>query len=101
VKYLKAPTDPIFFDAYAIADAIVRQDNQEKRLNLLVERKGIMANGVAALSNDIVRLSVLIRTRIEAWETNYGSTTNYKWHQHLPDHRNVDKVLEKVEQWAS
>jgi hypothetical protein len=86
MQYLKSPTEPIFYDAYAIADAIVYQQDQETRLNRLVDRKGIMANGVAKLSNDIVRLSVLIRTRIESWEAAYGSTTDYKWHQHLPDY---------------
>jgi hypothetical protein len=87
MQYLKSPTEPIFYDAYAIADAIVYQQDQETRMELAIKRHGLMSDKVANLSNDIVRLSVLITQRIQAWEANYGSTTDAKWHQHLPDYR--------------
>jgi len=87
VKYIKSPTERIFYDAYAIADAICYQQDQVARMKLAIERKGILSNEATGLSNDIVRLSVLIRKRIEAWDADYGTHTNLKWHQHLADYR--------------
>jgi hypothetical protein len=101
MQYLKSPTEPIFYDAYAIADAIVYQEDQETRMLLAIKREGLMSNKVAALSDDITRLSVLIQDRITAFENKYGDTSPYKWHQHLADHKRCDRVLAKVEQWAS
>jgi hypothetical protein len=99
MRYIKSPTERIFYDAYAIADAICYQQDQESRMKLATEREGILSNKATGLSNDIVRLSVLIRRRIEAWDADFGTHTNLKWHQHLSDYRHVEKVLVKVEQW--
>ena len=99
MRAIQTPTEAVFRDAYAIADAIKFQIDQETRMALAMKREGIMSNKVTRLSNDIVRLSALIRERIESWEANYGKATYYKWHQHLPDYRGRDKVLARVEQW--
>ena len=40
-----------------------------------------MSNQVAELSNDIVRLEVLIQDRIKVWTANYG--TEKSWEQYL------------------
>jgi hypothetical protein len=101
MQFLKSPTESIFYDAYAIADAIIYQEDQETRMLQAIKREGLMSNKVAQLSNDITRLSVLIQDRITAFENNYGDATPFKWHQHLADHRRCDRVLSKVEQWAS
>jgi 5'(3')-deoxyribonucleotidase len=101
MQYLKSPTESIFYDAYAIADAIIYQQDQETRMLLAIKREGVYTNKVAGLSNDIVRLDVLIQDRIRAFENKYGNTSPYKWHQHLADHKRCDRVLAKVEQWAS
>jgi hypothetical protein len=84
MRVIKSPTDPIFYDAYLIADAIVYQQDQEARLQLAIKRDGIMSNKVARLSNDIVRLSALIQDRIAAWDSSYSSTGN-RWHQYITD----------------
>jgi hypothetical protein len=101
MQYVKSPTEPIFYDAYAIADAIVYQQDQETRMLLAIKRQGLMSSKVAGLSNDIVRLDVLIRDRITAFENKYSDITPFKWHQHLADYKRQDRVLAKVEQWAS
>jgi hypothetical protein len=95
MRVIKSPTEPIFYDAYCIADAIVYQQDQETRLQLAIKREGIMSNKVARLSNDMVRLSVLIKDRIAAWESNYSST-GHRWDQYLPDYRNYDRVVGKA-----
>jgi hypothetical protein len=95
MRVAKSPTDPIFYDAYLIADAIVYQQDQERRLQLAIKRDGIMSNKAARLSNDIVRLSVLIKDRIAAWESNYSSTGT-RWNEYLPDYRHYDRVVGKA-----
>ena len=95
MRVTKSPKEPIFYDAYMIADAIVYQQDQEARLQLAIKREGIMSNKAARLSNDIVRLSVLIKDRIAAWESNYSSTGT-RWDQCLPDYRQHDRVVGKA-----
>jgi hypothetical protein len=87
MKFIKSPTERIFYDAYAIADAICYQQDQEARLELAIKREGILSNKATGLSNDIVRLSALISRRIAAWDSDYGTHTDLKWHQHLADYR--------------
>lgn len=99
MRVIQTPTEAVFRDAYAIADAVKFQIDQETRLASALEREGILSNKATGLSNDIVRLSALITERIKSWEVNYGKATYYKWHQHLPDYRGRDKVLARVEQW--
>lgn len=99
MRTIETPTEAVFRDAYAIADAVKFQIDQETRLASALEREGILSNKATRLSNDIVRLSALITVRIKSWEVNYGKATYYKWHQHLPDYRGRDKVLARVEQW--
>lgn len=95
MRIAKSPTEPIFYDAYSIADAILYQQTQETRLESAMKREGIMSDKAAQLSNDIVRLSVLIKDRIAAWDANYSST-GHKWEQYLTDYRNRDKVVGKA-----
>jgi hypothetical protein len=101
MQYLKSLTEPIFYDAYSIADAIICQQDQETRMLLAIKREGLMSNKVAELSNDIVRLSVLVQDRITAFENNYADVTPYKWYQHLADYRNSDRVMAQLEQKVS
>jgi len=101
MQYLKSPTESIFYDAYSIADAIIYQQDQETRMLLAIKREGLFSNKVAGLSNDIVRLDVLIQDRITAFENNYGDTSPYKWHQHLADYKSRDRVMAQLEQKVS
>ena len=96
MKVIKSPTERIFYDAYAIADAICYQQDQEARMKSAIEREGILSNKATGLSNDIVRLSVLIRKRIEAWDDDYGTHTDLNWQQHLSDYRHYDRVVGKA-----
>jgi hypothetical protein len=91
MRVAKSPTEPIFYDAYLIADAIVYQQDQEARLQLAIEREGIISNKVARLSNDIVRLSALIKDRIAAWESNHSSTGT-SWDQYLADYSKQHRI---------
>lgn len=86
MRIKQQPTEAIFRDAYLIADAIIYQQDQQKRMEQAMKREGIMSNKVTRLSNDILRLEILIQERIKAWESNYGSATVYTWKQHLADH---------------
>jgi hypothetical protein len=90
MRILKTPTEPIFYDAWSIAHAIIRKNDQEKRLTKARERNGIMSNQVAELSNDIVRLEVLVNDRIKAWFDNYG--TEKSWKQYLDGHPSYNKL---------
>lgn len=90
MRYNQQPTEPIVRDAYAIADAIVFQQEQETRQAKAIARDGIMSDKVAKLSNDIVRLQVLITDRTKAFEAAYGTTTT--WKQYLDGHRHAKKV---------
>lgn len=88
--YNQQPTDPIFRDAYSIADAVVRQHDQEKRMNKALEQQGAMGSTVHKLSADIVRLQNLINERVAVWVGNYG--TAMVWSQYLDGHPHADKV---------
>ena len=88
--YNQQPTEPIFRDAYSIADAVVRQRDQEKRMNKALEQQGVMGSTVYKLSADIARLQVLINDRVNAWVANYG--TAMVWSQYLDGHAHADKV---------
>jgi hypothetical protein len=93
MRIIQTPQEPIFADAWNIAHAIVRQQDQETRMAKALEREGIMSNRVTALSNDIVRLEVLIQDRIKAWTANYG--TDKSWKQYLdgcPQQSRIDQV---------
>jgi hypothetical protein len=90
MRIRQTPTEPIFYDAWNIAHAIVRQHDQETRMAKAKERNGIMSNQVAELSNDIVRLDVLIQDRIKAWTNNYG--TEKSWKQYLDGYPSYEKL---------
>ena len=70
MRILQTPTEPIFYDSWSIAHAIIRKHDQEQRLAKAIQRNGVMSNQVAELSNDIVRLEVLVNDRIKAWFDN-------------------------------
>lgn len=91
MEYNERPSQPIFNDAYSIADAIAHQQNQEARLAKAIARLGILSDTVTRLSNDIVRLDVLIRTRIQAWETDYGTVQS--WKKYVINHPQAKKVI--------
>jgi len=90
MDYRKQPTEPIFYDAYSIADAVVRQQDQQTRMDKAIATDGPISNKVGKLSNDIVRLQILIEQRIAKWVVDHG--TVMVWSQYLDGHPHASKV---------
>ena len=91
MDYRKQPTEPIFYDAYSIADAVVRQQDQQTRMNKVVTTDGLMSSKVVKLSDDIIRLEGLIQERITKWVADHG--TAMVWSQYLDGHPHASKVV--------
>ena len=91
MDYRKQPSEPIFYDAYSIADAVVRQQDQEKRMKKAIQHEGLMSAKASKLSQDILRLEGLIQERIAKWVANHG--TAMVWSQYLDGHPHASKVV--------
>jgi len=83
MQFRKRPTEPIFKDAWNIADAIAYKTEQELRLAKAVSTEG-QEHRAVRLSDDIERLDTLITSRLTAWEFTYGNGS--AWFQHIEGH---------------
>lgn len=84
MRITNLPTEAKALDAYYIAQAVARKEDQAKFLT--------RANGSAAvrIQNDIARLDDLIETRVAEWVANHGTAT--VWTQHLDGTKYQGKV---------